>query len=185
MSEPIITFDKVNKWYGNNFHVLRDIDLIRRQRRAHRHLRAIWAPASQRSSGVSIALEEHQQGSSTRGWDGVALSSTTSRPSIKVRSNEVGMVFQQFNLFPHLTDARRTCTLAPIWVRKGCPRQEADETRHAATSSAYKIAGAGGQSTPVQLSGGQQQRVAIARGLVPDGPGSCSSTSRPPHSTPR
>ena len=156
MSEPIITFDKVNKWYGNNFHVLRDIDLT-----VQRGERIVIAGPSGSGKSTLIrcinALEEHQKGQIT--VDGTVLSSDLKNVD-RIRS-EVGMVFQHFNLFPHLT-ILENCTLAPIWVRK-IPKREAEEiamhflTKVKIPEQALKY--------PGQLSGGQQQRVAIARSL--------------------
>jgi general L-amino acid transport system ATP-binding protein len=156
MAEPIVVFDRVNKWYGNSFHVLRDIDL--RVARGERIV--ICGPSGSGKSTLIRCinrLEEHQEGRLT--VDGVELSDDI-RSVEKVR-REVGMVFQQFNLFPHLT-VLENLTLAPMWVGR-MPRKEAEEramqqlqrVRIAEQASKY----------PLQLSGGQQQRVAIARAL--------------------
>ena len=156
MSEPTIQFDKVNKWYGNNFHVLRDIDL---EVRPGERLVICGPSGSGKSTLIRCInrLEEHQQGQIV--VDGTELTSDLKNID-KVRS-EVGMVFQHFNLFPHLT-ILQNLTLAPIWVR-GVPKAQAEETamhyleRVKIPEQANKF--------PGQLSGGQQQRVAIARSL--------------------
>ena len=156
MAEPIITFDKVNKWYGNAFHVLRDIDLV-----VGRGERIVICGPSGSGKSTLIRcinrLEEHQQGRLV--VDGVELSDDVK--AVEAIRRQVGMVFQQFNLFPHLT-VLDNLTLAPMWVGK-VPRQEAEEramaqlTRVRIAEQAHKY--------PLQLSGGQQQRVAIARAL--------------------
>jgi len=156
MSElPIIRFEAVNKWYGE-YHVLRDIDLaVARGERI-----VICGPSGSGKSTLIRcinSLEKHQQGRIT--VDGVRLDDKL-RNIDQVR-REVGMVFQHFNLFPHLT-ILQNLTLAPIWVRK-VPKKQAEEeaTRYL---ERVKIA----EQThkyPGQLSGGQQQRVAIARSL--------------------
>jgi len=153
--EVAIQINEMNKWYGN-FHVLRDINLT-----VNKGERIVIAGPSGSGKSTLIRcinrLEEHQAG--TIIVDGTELTSDLKNID-KVRS-EVGMVFQHFNLFPHLT-ILENCTLAPIWVRK-TPRREAEETAmHYLTKvkipeQAHKY--------PGQLSGGQQQRVAIARSL--------------------
>ncbi len=156
MSEPIITFDKVNKWYGNNFHVLRDIDLV-----VGRGERIVICGPSGSGKSTLIRcinrLEEHQQG--TLRVDGVELSDDVK--AIEAIRKQVGMVFQQFNLFPHLT-VLENLTLAPLWVGK-MPKREAEE-RAMQQLTRVRIAEQAGKY-PLQLSGGQQQRVAIARAL--------------------
>ena len=156
MSEPIITFDKVNKWYGNNFHVLRDIDLsVAKGERI-----VICGPSGSGKSTLIRCinrLEEHQQG--TLKVDGVEL--TDDVKAIEAIRKQVGMVFQQFNLFPHLT-VLENLTLAPMWVGK-MPKAEAEE-REMVQLNRVRIAEQAGKY-PLQLSGGQQQRVAIARAL--------------------
>ena len=156
MAEPIIVFDKLNKWYGNNFHVLRDIDL----NVAPGERIVICGPSGSGKSTLIRCinrLEEHQQGDII--VHGVALSNDVK--NIEAIRREVGMVFQSFNLFPHLT-ILENLTLAPIWVKK-MPKKEAEEiamsllTRGRIPEQALKY--------PGQLSGGQQQRVAIARAL--------------------
>jgi len=154
---PIITFDKVNKWYGNNFHVLRDIDLsVAKGERI-----VICGPSGSGKSTLIRCinrLEEHQQGHLT--VDGVEL--TDDVKAIDAVRKEVGMVFQQFNLFPHLT-VLENLTLSPMWVGK-MPKKEAEEkamvqlNRVRIAEQAHKY--------PLQLSGGQQQRVAIAREMI-------------------
>ena len=156
MSESIITFDKVNKWYGNNFHVLRDIDLsVAKGERI-----VVCGPSGSGKSTLIRCinrLEEHQQGHLT--VDGVEL--TDDVKAIDDVRKKVGMVFQQFNLFPHLT-VLENLTLSPIWVGK-MPKKVAEEkameqlNRVRIAEQAHKY--------PLQLSGGQQQRVAIARAL--------------------
>ena len=155
-SKPIITFDKVNKWYGNNFHVLRDIDLnVAKGERI-----VICGPSGSGKSTLIRCinrLEEHQQGHLT--VDGVEL--TDDVKAIDQVRKEVGMVFQQFNLFPHLT-VLENLTLSPMWVGK-MPKKEAEE-KAMIQLKRVRIAEQAGKY-PLQLSGGQQQRVAIARAL--------------------
>ncbi len=156
MGEHIITFDKVNKWYGNNFHVLRDIDLkVRTGERI-----VICGPSGSGKSTLIRCinrLEEHQEGHIV--VDGVEL--TDDIKAIEQVRKEVGMVFQQFNLFPHLT-VLENLTLSPMWVGK-TPKKEAEE-RAMAQLNRVRIAEQA-HKYPLQLSGGQQQRVAIARAL--------------------
>jgi general L-amino acid transport system ATP-binding protein len=156
MTEPIIQFKKVNKWYGNAFHVLRDIDLeVAKGERI-----VICGPSGSGKSTLIRCinrLEEHQEGQLI--VDGTELSDDVKAVE-KVR-REVGMVFQQFNLFPHLT-VLENLTLAPMWVSK-LPRQAAEE-RAMQQLQRVRIAEQAGKY-PLQLSGGQQQRVAIARAL--------------------
>ena len=153
--EVAISIEQMNKWYGS-FHVLRDIDLT-----VYRGERIVIAGPSGSGKSTLIrcinALEEHQKGKIT--VDGTVLSSDLKNID-RIRS-EVGMVFQHFNLFPHLT-ILENCTLAPIWVRK-IPKREAEEiAMHFLTK--VKIPEQA-DKYPGQLSGGQQQRVAIARSL--------------------
>ena len=156
MTEPIITFDKVNKWYGNNFHVLRDIDL---QVGAGERIVVCGPSGSGKSTLIRCInrLEEHQQGRLI--VDGVEI--TDDLKAIDDVRKKVGMVFQQFNLFPHLT-VLENLTLSPMWVGR-TPKKEAEEKameqlrRVRIAEQAHKY--------PLQLSGGQQQRVAIARAL--------------------
>jgi general L-amino acid transport system ATP-binding protein len=154
-NEPIIEFAKVNKWYGH-FHVLRDIDLsVAKGERI-----VICGPSGSGKSTLIRCinrLEEHQQG--TLKVAGVEL--TDDLKAIEAIRKQVGMVFQQFNLFPHLT-VLQNLTLAPMWVGK-IPKREADE-RAMQQLKRVKIAEQASKY-PLQLSGGQQQRVAIARAL--------------------
>jgi len=154
-ASPIIEFAKVSKWYGQ-FHVLRDIDLsVARGERI-----VICGPSGSGKSTLIRCinrLEEHQEGRLT--VDGVEM--TDDLKAIEATRKIVGMVFQQFNLFPHLT-VLENLTLAPMWVGR-MPKKEAEEramqqlTRVRIAEQAKKY--------PLQLSGGQQQRVAIARAL--------------------
>ncbi|MGR3547936.1 MAG: amino acid ABC transporter ATP-binding protein [Roseovarius sp.] len=150
-----VEISKMNKWYGA-FHVLRDIDLT-----VYQGERIVIAGPSGSGKSTLIrcinALEEHQKGSIT--VDGTLLSNDLKNID-KIRS-EVGMVFQHFNLFPHLT-IMENCTLAPIWVRK-TPKKEAEEVAMHFLEK-VKIPEQANKY-PGQLSGGQQQRVAIARSL--------------------
>ncbi|RLM14794.1 ABC transporter ATP-binding protein [Gibbsiella quercinecans] len=151
----MITLDNVNKWYGQ-FHVLKDINL---QVRPGERIVLCGPSGSGKSTTIRCInhLEEHQQGKIT--VDGITLDGNL-RNIQRVRT-EVGMVFQHFNLFPHLT-VLQNCTLAPCWVRN-MPKKEAEELamhyleRVRIAEHAMKF--------PGQLSGGQQQRVAIARSL--------------------
>jgi general L-amino acid transport system ATP-binding protein len=156
VTEPIILFEKVNKWYGDNFHVLRDINL----NVAPGERIVICGPSGSGKSTLIRCinrLEEHQEGRIA--IDGIELTDDV-KAIERVRKN-VGMVFQQFNLFPHLT-VLQNLTLAPMWVA-GTPKRQAEEiamqqlerVRIAEQANKY----------PLQLSGGQQQRVAIARAL--------------------
>ncbi len=153
---PIIRFEKVNKWYGNSFHVLRDIDLdVARGERI-----VICGPSGSGKSTLIRcinALEEYQEGRIT--VDGVAL--TDDVKAIEQVRRQVGMVFQQFNLFPHLT-VLENLTLAPMWVGH-LPKKDAEE-RAMQQLKRVRIAEQA-KKYPLQLSGGQQQRVAIARAL--------------------
>ena len=154
-SEIMITIESMHKWFGD-FHVLKDINLeVKRGAKI-----VICGPSGSGKSTLIRCinrLEEHQQGSIV--VDGTEL--TSDLKNIEIVRSEVGMVFQHFNLFPHLT-ALENCTLAPIWVRK-TPKAEAEESameylkRVKIPEQANKF--------PGQLSGGQQQRVAIARSL--------------------
>jgi general L-amino acid transport system ATP-binding protein len=152
---PLITFERVNKWYGE-FHVLRDIDLsVGKGERI-----VICGPSGSGKSTLIRCvnrLEEHQQGRLV--VDGVELSDDVK--AIEAIRRQVGMVFQQFNLFPHLT-VLENLTLAPMWVGK-MPKQEAEE-RAMRQLERVRIAEQA-RKYPLQLSGGQQQRVAIARAL--------------------
>ena len=154
-SDPIIRIAELNKWFGS-FHVLRDIDL----EVAPRERIVICGPSGSGKSTLIRCinrLEEHQKGSIV--VDGTEL--THDLKNIDAIRREVGMVFQQFNLFPHLT-VLENCTLAPIWVRK-TPRAEAERIAMEYLER-VRIPDQAGKY-PGQLSGGQQQRVAIARSL--------------------
>ncbi|HVE90122.1 MAG TPA: amino acid ABC transporter ATP-binding protein [Burkholderiaceae bacterium] len=155
MADNIISFEKVNKWYAQ-FHVLRDIDLAV----ASGERIVICGPSGSGKSTLIRCinrLEEHQQGRLV--VDGVELSDDVK--AIEAIRRKVGMVFQQFNLFPHLT-VLENLTLAPMWVT-GVPQKDAVE-RAMAQLTRVRIAEQA-QKYPMQLSGGQQQRVAIARAL--------------------
>ncbi len=153
--EVAIDITGMNKWYGS-FHVLKDINLT-----VNRGERIVIAGPSGSGKSTLIrcinALEEHQEGRIE--VDGTVLSSDLKNID-KIRS-EVGMCFQHFNLFPHLS-ILDNLTLAPIWVRKE-PRKEAEETAMYFLEK-VKIPEQANKF-PGQLSGGQQQRVAIARSL--------------------
>jgi general L-amino acid transport system ATP-binding protein len=153
---PIVSVAGLNKWYGD-FHVLRDISLdVAKGERI-----VICGPSGSGKSTLIRcinALEEFQEGSI--GVDGIELG-----PSLKnvdeIR-REVGMVFQSFNLFPHLT-VLENCTLAPIWVRN-IPKKDA-EAQAMKFLERVRIPDKA-DKYPGQISGGQQQRVAIARALT-------------------
>ena len=150
-----ISIKSMNKWF-DNFHVLREVDLTVFQ---GERIVVCGPSGSGKSTLIRCinALEEHQSGEII--VEGTVLSSDLKNID-KIRS-EVGMVFQHFNLFPHLTIIEN-CTLAPIWVRK-TPKKEAEETAMHFLEK-VKIPEQA-QKYPGQLSGGQQQRVAIARSL--------------------
>ncbi|MCB5161729.1 amino acid ABC transporter ATP-binding protein [Marinomonas sp. E8] len=151
----MIEFNDVNKWYGD-FHVLKNINFsIKKGERI-----VVCGPSGSGKSTMIRCinrLEEHQKG--TILVDGVEMNNNLK--NIEAIRRDVGMVFQHFNLFPHLT-ILENLTLAPIWVRK-IPKKQAEEMamhyleRVKIANQALKY--------PGQLSGGQQQRVAIARGL--------------------
>ncbi|MDW5442014.1 amino acid ABC transporter ATP-binding protein [Polaromonas sp. SM01] len=155
MSNPIIRFDKLNKWFGS-FHVLRDINLsVQPGERI-----VICGPSGSGKSTLIRcinALEDYQEGTLTVA--GTVLGDNLK--AIEAVRREVGMVFQQFNLFPHLT-VLENLTLAPIWVA-GLPKKEAEQIAMAQLER-VRIAEQA-HKYPLQLSGGQQQRVAIARSL--------------------
>jgi general L-amino acid transport system ATP-binding protein len=154
-SDPIIRLVRVNKWFGH-FHVLKDIDLD-----VARGERIVIAGPSGSGKSTLIRcvnrLEEHQEG--TIVVDGVTL--TDDVKAIEKIRREVGMVFQQFNLFPHLT-VLENLLLAPHWVL-GLPRAEAEERAVQQLKRVHIAEQA--SKYPGQLSGGQQQRVAIARAM--------------------
>lgn len=153
--EPVIQMQGVHKWYGQ-FHVLKDINLNVTQGE-----RIVLCGPSGSGKSTTIRclnrLEEHQQGRIV--INGEEL--TNDLKQIEAIRSEVGMVFQHFNLFPHLT-VLQNCTLAPMWVRK-MPRRQAEEIAMHYLERVRIPEQAG--KFPGQLSGGQQQRVAIARAL--------------------
>jgi general L-amino acid transport system ATP-binding protein len=152
---PIIAMEGVNKWYGS-LHVLRDVSLTV----AEKERVVVCGPSGSGKSTMIRCinrLETHQKGKII--VDGTEL--TDDLRSLDTIRREVGMVFQSFNLFPHLT-ILENCTLAPIWVRK-MPRADAEELAMSFLSR-VKIPEQA-KKYPGQLSGGQQQRVAIARAL--------------------
>ncbi|WP_413164045.1 amino acid ABC transporter ATP-binding protein [Capilliphycus salinus ALCB114379] len=147
----------VHKWYGNHFHVLRGVSLTVKRG----EVVVIMGPSgSGKSTFIRTfnALEEFQQGSIL--IDGISLSHDLK--NIEEIRREVGMVFQQFNLFPHLTILQNV-TLAPIWVRRW-PKAKAEEVALQLLERVGILEQA--KKFPGQLSGGQQQRVAIARALA-------------------
>ena len=157
MSEnPIILLENVNKWFGD-LHVLQDVSLsVGRKERI-----VVCGPSGSGKSTMIRCinrLEEHQQGKIV--VDGIEL--TGNLKNIDSVRREVGMVFQQFNLFPHLT-VKENITLAPIWVKK-MAKKEAEKL----AMQQLEIVKIPEQAEkyPGQLSGGQQQRVAIARSLA-------------------
>ena len=155
MSNPIIQIKEVNKWFGE-FQVLKNINL---EVEKNKKIVVCGPSGSGKSTLIRCInrLEEHQEGNII--VDGTELSESTKNIE-KIRA-EVGMVFQQFNLFPHLS-ILDNCSLAPIWVKK-LPKKQAEEIamnnlkRVQIDDQALKF--------PGQLSGGQQQRAAIARAL--------------------
>jgi len=155
MSDPIIQIQKVNKWFGD-FQVLKEIDL---EVKSKEKIVVCGPSGSGKSTLIRCInrLEEHQKGSII--IDGTEISEDTK--NIEQVRAEVGMVFQQFNLFPHLS-ILDNCTLAPIWVKKMSKKDaEALATEHLEKVQIIDQA----QKFPGQLSGGQQQRAAIARAL--------------------
>ncbi|GGC71259.1 arginine ABC transporter ATP-binding protein [Chelatococcus reniformis] len=154
-ADEAVVMSGVHKWFGA-FHVLRDINLtVKRGERI-----VVCGPSGSGKSTLIRCinrLEEHQRGRIV--VDGIELTQDVKR--IEQIRREVGMVFQQFNLFPHLT-VLENCTLAPIWVRK-MPRRQAEELALRLLERVRIPEQA--QKYPGQLSGGQQQRVAIARSL--------------------
>lgn len=151
----IIVMDKVNKWFGQ-LHVLRDVSL----EVAEGERVVVCGPSGSGKSTMIRCmnrLETHETGRIV--IDGTEL--TDDLRALDTIRREVGMVFQSFNLFPHLT-ILENCTLAPIWVRK-MPKAEAEELAMSFLTRVRIPEQAG--KYPAQLSGGQQQRVAIARAL--------------------
>ena len=155
MSDSIIKIQGVNKWFGD-FQVLKDINL---DVSAKQKIVVCGPSGSGKSTLIRCInrLEEHQKG--TIIVDGTELSENTKNIE-KIRA-EVGMVFQQFNLFPHLS-ILDNCTLAPIWVKK-MPKKDAEIL--AMKQLEQVQIGDQAKKFPGQLSGGQQQRCAIARAL--------------------
>jgi general L-amino acid transport system ATP-binding protein len=156
MAEPMIEIKGVNKWFGA-FHVLKNVDLAVAQGEKI----VICGPSgSGKSTLVRLInrLETHQEGRIV--VDGIELAEDLK--AIEAIRREVGMVFQSFNLFPHLT-VLENLTLAPIWVRR-TPKKDA-EALALQLLERVRIAEQAGKY-PAQLSGGQQQRVAIARALA-------------------
>jgi general L-amino acid transport system ATP-binding protein len=152
---PIIELTRVHKWFGE-FHVLKDINLS-----VHRRERIVICGPSGSGKSTMIRcinrLEQHQRGKII--VDNIELTNDIKKIE-KIRA-EVGMVFQHFNLFPHLT-VMENLTLGPMWVRK-VPRREAEQTALYYLEKVHIAEQA--EKYPGQLSGGQQQRVAIARSL--------------------
>ena len=155
MSDKIIEMKNVNKWFGD-FQVLKDINLDVNQKQKI----VVCGPSGSGKSTLIRCinrLEEHQKGNII--VDGNELTEDT-KDIEKIRA-EVGMVFQQFNLFPHLS-ILDNCTLAPIWVKK-MPKKQAEENAMKQLEKVQIVDQA--KKFPGQLSGGQQQRCAIARAL--------------------
>ena len=156
MSDNIIQINNMNKWFGD-FQVLKGINL---EVKPKQKIVVCGPSGSGKSTLIRCInrLEEHQEGEII--VDGTELTEDTK--NIEQIRAEVGMVFQQFNLFPHLS-ILDNCTLAPIWVKK-MPKKEAEELalKHLERVQILDQA----QKYPGQLSGGQQQRVAIARALA-------------------
>ena len=155
MSDPIIKIESMNKWFGD-FQVLKDINLsVEKNKKI-----VVCGPSGSGKSTLIRCinrLEEHQDGKIT--VDGNELSENTK--NIEAIRADVGMVFQQFNLFPHLS-ILDNCTLAPIWVKK-MSKKNAEEL--ALKQLEQVQISDQSQKFPGQLSGGQQQRAAIARAL--------------------
>ena len=155
MTENIIELKGVNKWFGD-FQVLKDVDLAVGLKQKI----VVCGPSGSGKSTLIRCinrLEEHQEGRIT--VDGIDLTEAT-KDIEKIRA-EVGMVFQQFNLFPHLS-VLDNVSLAPIWVKK-MPKKEAEELALQQLETVHILDQA--RKFPGQLSGGQQQRAAIARAL--------------------
>ena len=155
MSDKIIEMQEVNKWFGD-FQVLKDINLTVSQKQKI----VVCGPSGSGKSTLIRCinrLEEHQKGKIV--VDGIELSENTK--NIEQVRAEVGMVFQQFNLFPHLSIVDN-CALAPIWVKK-IPKKQAEESALKQLEKVQILDQA--RKFPGQLSGGQQQRAAIARAL--------------------
>jgi general L-amino acid transport system ATP-binding protein len=156
-AQPLIIAKNVEKWYDNNFHVLKGVSLTVQKG----EVVVVMGPSgSGKSTFIRTfnALEPYQKG--TIEIDGIQLSHDLR--NIDAIRREVGMVFQQFNLFPHLT-VLQNVTLAPIWVRRWS-KAKAEEIAMQLLERVGILNQA--QKFPGQLSGGQQQRVAIARALA-------------------
>ncbi len=156
-SEAVIVAENVEKWYDNNFHVLRGVSMTVTKG----EVVVVMGPSgSGKSTFIRTfnALERYQKGSIT--IDGILLSHDLK--NIETVRQEVGMVFQQFNLFPHLS-VLQNVMLAPIWVRRW-PKAKAEEEALRLLDRVGILEQA--KKFPGQLSGGQQQRVAIARALA-------------------
>ena len=155
MPDKIIEMKNVNKWFGD-FQVLKDINL---EVQSKQKIVVCGPSGSGKSTLIRCInrLEEHQEGNII--VDGTELNENTK--NIEQIRAEVGMVFQQFNLFPHLS-ILDNCTLAPIWVKK-TPKKEA-ETQAMKQLEQVQISDQA-HKFPGQLSGGQQQRCALARAL--------------------
>ncbi|MCY7282745.1 MAG: amino acid ABC transporter ATP-binding protein [Cyanobacteria bacterium CAN_BIN43] len=156
-SEAVIVAENVEKWYDNNFHVLRGVSLTVTKG----EVVVVMGPSgSGKSTFIRTfnALERYQKGSIT--IDGILLSHDLK--NIETIRREVGMVFQQFNLFPHLS-VLQNVMLAPIWVRRW-PKAKAEAEALRLLDRVGILEQA--KKFPGQLSGGQQQRVAIARALA-------------------
>ena len=155
MSDQIIQMENVNKWF-DDFQVLKDINLTVSSKQKI----VVCGPSGSGKSTLIRCinrLEEHQKGKIV--VDGIELSENTK--NIEGVRAEVGMVFQQFNLFPHLS-ILDNCTLAPIWVKK-IPKKKAEESALKELEKVQILDQV--KKFPGQLSGGQQQRAAIARAL--------------------
>ena len=155
MPDKIIEMVEVNKWFGD-FQVLKDINLTVSSKQKI----VVCGPSGSGKSTLIRCinrLEEHQKGKIV--VDGIELSENTK--NIEQVRAEVGMVFQQFNLFPHLSIVDN-CALAPIWVKK-IPKKQAEEDALKQLEKVQILDQA--RKFPGQLSGGQQQRAAIARAL--------------------
>ena len=155
MSDPIIKIESMNKWF-DDFQVLKDINLsVEKNKKI-----VVCGPSGSGKSTLIRCinrLEEHQKG--TIIVDGTELTENTK--NIEAIRAEVGMVFQQFNLFPHLS-ILDNCTMAPIWVKK-MPKKDAEDLAMKQLEQVQIVDQA--KKFPGQLSGGQQQRCAIARAL--------------------
>ncbi|MDD2730050.1 amino acid ABC transporter ATP-binding protein [Malikia sp.] len=160
MPDPIIRFERLNKWFGPDFHVLRDITL--EVARAER-LVVCGPSGSGKSTLIRCinALEPFQEGSLSVNGVALDIEGREDERAVQQVRRSVGMVFQQFNLFPHLS-VLDNLTLAPRHVGR-VPRREAEALALAQLERVHIAEQA--HKFPLQLSGGQQQRVAIARAL--------------------